>query len=129
MVREKAMNVILWIFQALLAAAFLAAGGMKVSRPIEQLATSMHWVKSVSPGLVRALGAAEALGAIGVILPEVTHMLTWLTPLAAAGLAVVMVGATVFHLNRREASVVPMNLLLLILALVVAYGRVAVVPA
>ena len=73
------MNAVLWIVQGLLAAAFLAAGLMKSTRPIEALSKQMTWVKSVPPGFVRFIGVAELLGAIGLILPMVTNILPWLS--------------------------------------------------
>ena len=94
------MNATLWIVQGLLAAAFLAAGLMKASRPIEALSKQMSWVTSVPPGFVRFVGVAEVLGAIGLILPMVTNILPWLTVAAGGGLAVVMVGAAGVHRHR-----------------------------
>lgn len=123
------MNATLWIVQGLLAAAFLAAGLMKASRPIEVLSKQMSWVTSVPPGFVRFVGVAEVLGAIGLILPMVTNILPWLTVAAGGGLAVVMVGAAGVHLSRGEGSHVPANVVLLILALFVVVGRIAIAPA
>jgi DoxX-like family len=80
-------------------------------------------------GGVRFIGAAEILGALGLILPLVTGILPWLTVVAAAGLVIIQVAAVIFHLQRGEAKVVPMNLVLLILALAVVYGRAVIVQA
>jgi putative oxidoreductase len=123
------VNVALWVVQGLLALAFLAAGTMKVSQPLESLGKRMQWVNAVSPGGVRFIGAAEILGALGLILPLVTGILPWLTVVAAAGLVIIQVAAVIFHLQRGEAKVVPMNLVLLILALAVVYGRAVIVQA
>lgn len=122
------MNVALWVVQGLLAAAFLLAGGIKLTQPIDTQAKSMDWVRAV-PSLVRFIGTAEVLGAIGLILPMVTHLLPWLTVAAGAGLALVMVSAAAFHLSRGEASRVPVNAVLLILAVFVVIGRWVIVPA
>lgn len=122
------MNIALWVVQALLAVAYLLAGVMKATQPLDSLGKSMRWVKDVPPGLVRFIGVAEFLGAIGLILPLVTGILPGLTVAAAACLVIVQVAAAIFHLSRSEASPVPMNLVLLILALFVTYGRLAVVP-
>jgi uncharacterized membrane protein YphA (DoxX/SURF4 family) len=71
------MNVVLWIVQALLAAEYVLVGGMKAFRPLEQLSKSMTWmawVRAVPAGLVRFIGIAEVLGAIGFVLPMVTSI-------------------------------------------------------
>ena len=122
------MNVVLWIVQGLLAAAFLMAGVMKVTQPIDALGKQMGWVRDVPLGLVRFIGVAEALGAVGLILPLLTGVLPWLTVAAAIALAVVMVFAAVFHLYRAEASRMPASVVLFLLALLVVVGRLAIVP-
>jgi len=122
------MNVVLWIVQALLAAAFVLAGSMKAFRPLEQLSKNMRWVSAVPAALVRFVGIAEVVGAIGLILPMVTNVAPGLTIAAAAGLALVQVCATVFHFSRNEARMVPGNIVLLLLAVFIVIGRVAIVP-
>src|SRR5436305_2582204 len=116
------MNITLWVVQILLALAFAMAGIMKVSQPIDKLETRMGWVKSVGPRGVRLIGTLEILGAIGLILPAVTGILPWLTPVAAIGLALTMIGAMITHGRRAEYSQIGMNVVLLLLALFVAYG-------
>lgn len=97
------MTVILWIINILLAVAFLGAGVMKVSQPKDRLqANGMNWVENTSQGAVKALGTAEFLGALGLILPKAFGIATWLTPLAALCLLGVMVGAVSIHLRRKE---------------------------
>ncbi|HEV2460674.1 MAG TPA: DoxX family protein [Ktedonobacterales bacterium] len=122
------MTVVLWIVQGLLALAYLMAGGMKASRPIAALSKSMAWVRSVPPGFVRSIGVAEVLGAIGIILPLATGVLPWLTVAAAVGLVIVQVCAIAFHLARGETQRLAMNAVLLLLAVFVVVGRVALVP-
>ena len=117
------MNITLWVLQALLALVFLMAGFMKTFQPLDTLAKRMSWVSKVPAVLARLLGIAELLGAIGLILPSLTHILPWLTALAAVGLALIMIGATVFHASRREFSGTGVTIILLILAALVAYGR------
>lgn len=118
------MNVVLWIIAGLLAAAFLAAGLMKVNGKREQLVEKMPWVNDFSQGQVKGIGAVEVLGAIGLILPGATGIATILTPLAALGLALTMAGAVVVHLRRGDGfgAAVP-SLVLGLLAAVVAWGR------
>ena len=118
------MNIVLWIIAGLLAAAFAAAGLMKLTQPKAKLAASgMAWTEDFSDGAVKGIGAVEVLGAIGLILPAATGIATVLTPLAAAGLALTMVGAAVTHLRRGEGSMVPINVVLGGLAVFVAVMR------
>src|SRR5438270_10123428 len=122
------MNIVLWVVQILLALAFGMAGIMKVSQPIDKLETRMGWVKSVGPRGVRLIGTLEILGAIGLILPAVTGILPWLTPVAAIGLALTMIGAMITHGRRGEFSNMGFNLVLLLLAVFIVYGRFVAVP-
>ena len=116
------MNIVLWIIAGLLAAAFLAAGGMKLTQPKEKLAASgMGWTEDFSGGTVKLIGLLEVLAGIGLILPAALDIVPVLVPLAAAGLVIVMIGAIVVHVRRKE-PVIP-QALLLVLAAVVAWGR------
>ena len=118
------MNITLWIIAGLLAVAFLAAGAMKLAQPKAKLAESgMAWTEDFSDSQVKLIGLAEVLGAIGLVLPAATGIATFLTPLAAAGLAVTMAGAAITHLRRGEGSMVPINVVLGGLALFVAVMR------
>ena len=118
------MNVVLWIVAGLLAVAFLGAGLMKLAQPREKLVESgMGWAGDFSPGAVKAIGALEVLGALGLILPALLDIATVLVPLAAVGLALVMVGAIVVHARRKETPMVVTNVILLALAVFVAWGR------
>ena len=122
------MNIALWIVQILLALAFAMAGIMKVTQPIDRLETRMGWVKDVGPRGVRLIGSLEILGAIGLILPAVTGILPWLTPVAAVGFVLTMVGAMITHGRRGEYSGIGVNVVLLLLALIVVYGRFVIIP-
>jgi putative oxidoreductase len=117
------MKYALWIVQVLLALVFLATSAMKLLMPIDQLAANMEWVNAVPELLVRFIGLAEVAGALGLILPAATRVQPQLTPLAAAGLALIMVLAAIFHLSRGEAPLVIANAVLFALAAFVAYGR------
>ncbi len=118
------MNVTLWIIAGVLAAGFLAAGLMKIASPPEKLVTSgMAWAGDFPPGVVKAIGAAEVLGAVGLILPAAINIAPVLVAWAATGLAVTMLGAAVVHARRKETQMIPASLVLLILAAVVAWGR------
>ena len=117
------MNLALWLAAVLLAVAFLAAGLTKLTRDKAALAERMAWVEDYSAGQVRAIGAVEVLGAIGVVLPALVGPWPWLVPWAATGLALVMVGAAVVNVRHHEASHIVVNAVLLALALFVAWGR------
>src|SRR6476661_6993061 len=117
------MNIALWVIAGLLAAVFLAAGITKLTQPKEKLATMMSWTKDRSAGEVKALGALEILAAIGLILPAALHIVPVLVPLAALGLVVVMIGAAFTHARRNEYQAIGANVVLLLLAAVVVWGR------
>jgi uncharacterized membrane protein YphA (DoxX/SURF4 family) len=118
------MNVVLWIIAGLLAVAFLGAGLMKLAQPKEKLATSgMGWTEDFSTGAIKGIGALEVLAAIGLILPAALDIVPILTPLAAAGLVIIMIGAAVVHGRRKENQMIGANLVLLVLAAVVTWGR------
>ena len=121
-------NIALWIVQILLALAFVMAGSLKATQPIEKLATNMGFVKDFAPWTVRVIGVLEILGAIGLILPAVTGIWPWLTPVAAIGLVLTMVGAMITHGRHGEFPNMGTNVVLLLLALFVVYGRFVVAP-
>ena len=122
------MKYVLWVLQVLLGLAFVAAGFPKLIQPYAELAQQLAWVSDVPEGFVRFIGVAEVLGGLGLILPAATRILPWLTSVAAAGLALDMLLATLFHLVRGEGGVGVVPLLLGLLAALVAYGRWRVVP-
>jgi uncharacterized membrane protein YphA (DoxX/SURF4 family) len=121
------MNIALWIVQVLLAGMFLMAGVMKAFQ-YERAKASLPWVKDVPRGLVTFIGISELLGGLGLLLPALTGILPWLTSLAGAGLALIMILAIGFHASRREVPAIGFNLVLLALAAFVAYGRFLIVP-
>ena len=121
------MNIVLWVLQVLLGGMFIMAGVMKAFS-YERAKASLPWVKDVPRGLVTFIGIAELLGGLGLLLPAITGILPWLTPLAAAGLALIMLLAMGFHASRREWSAIGINVVLFILAAFVAYGRFLIVP-
>ena len=107
----------LWIAQIVLAAAFGMAGAMKTFLPIEKLGEKMAGMDDI-PDQARFIGLVEIAGALGMILPMLTGILPWLTPLAALGFAAIQVLAMFFHARRNElARKLPANLGLLALAL------------
>jgi uncharacterized membrane protein YphA (DoxX/SURF4 family) len=117
------MSLTLWIIQVCLAAVFATAGLTKLVQPKEKLVTGLPWVGQFPAPAVKLIGLADLLGGIGVIAPTATGILPWLAPLAAAGLATMMVLAVLTHARRREPRSVGFNLILLSLAVTVAIGR------
>ena len=118
------MNTVLWIIQGLLAALFVFAGGMKLVMPIAEMTKDM-----ALPGpFLRFIGVAEVLGGLGLVLPGLTGIRTGLTPLAAAGLVIIMIGATVvsFLIGGVGSALFP--LLVGLLLVFVAYQRARVTP-
>lgn len=122
------MNIALWIVQGLVALAFLLAGFMKTFMPLETLKKNMTWANDLPAALVRFIGVAELLGAIGLIVPAVTGIQSWLTVAAAGGLVLVMLLAAIFHASRREYSHIGANVVLLLLAAFVLVGRWVLAP-
>jgi uncharacterized membrane protein YphA (DoxX/SURF4 family) len=112
-------SVRLWIAQGLLAALFLFAGGMKLVMPLDLLAQQSHL-----PGLfMRFIAVCETLGALGLILPGLLRIRPGLTPLAAVGLAIIMIGATVTTLMRGEVAPALLPFVVGLLSTFVAHGR------
>ena len=118
------MTYALWIVQGLLAALFLFAGGMKLVLPLDKLAGPV-----ALPGwFVRFIGVAEVLGGLGLILPGILRIRTGLTPLAAAGLVIIMIGATAVTLLGGELVGAVISIVVGLLAAFVAYGRWRLAP-
>jgi uncharacterized membrane protein YphA (DoxX/SURF4 family) len=118
------MTVALWIVQGLLALLFLFAGVMKLYMTVEEMTKDIPM-----PGaFLRFIAVAEMLGAIGLILPGLLRIKPGLTPLAAAGLAIIMIGATVVTLTTGAVAMALIPLVVGILAVFVAYGRWRVAP-
>ena len=119
------MNTVLWIVQGILVVMFLMVGMMKLMQPKEKMAEKMGWVEDFSQAQVRGIGTLEVMGAMGLVLPMLTGIAPILTPFAAIGLALTMVGAFMTHMRRKD-PMVPMgvmNIMLFAMAVFVAYGR------
>jgi hypothetical protein len=118
------VNVALWVVQGLLAALFLFAGGAKLVMPLDQ----MEGPVALPGWFMRFLGVAEVLGALGLVLPGLLRIRPGLTPLAAAGLVIIMIGATVITWVGGMVGVALMNVVVALLAAFVAYGRWRLAP-
>jgi uncharacterized membrane protein YphA (DoxX/SURF4 family) len=119
------MNVVLWALQSLLAVAFLAHGWFFLSPPVNMVELMNA---SIPPAFRIFIGVAEVLAAVGLTLPGITRILPRLVPCAAAGLMIVMIGATVLHLARGEYSSAATTAVLLVVLTFVAYLRWKVKP-
>jgi len=122
---EVIVNLALWIIAGVLAFAFAGSGIMKLVQSKDKLVASPTggWAADWSPASIKLVGVAEILGAIGLILPAALHVTPILVPLAAVGLIFVMIGAAVVHSRRHELPNVAINVILLLLAAFVAWGR------
>ncbi len=122
------MTVVLWILQALLALLFAANGIRKLTQSAEALGKTAPALRAIPMGLVRFIGTAELLGAIGLIVPSAIRIAPVLTPSAAAGLALLMVCATTFHVARKEYAHSGVTAVIMVLTVFVLYGRLALAP-
>lgn len=122
------VKIVLWVVSALMAAFFLLVGGFKLVLPAGDLAESAGDVPVV---LLRLAGATEVLGALGLVLPAATRILPILTPVAATGLALQMVGAIITNIAVGTYSAIPITAVLMVLSAWIAwlrFGRYAVEP-
>jgi uncharacterized membrane protein YphA (DoxX/SURF4 family) len=124
-VPSRAMNVALWILQALLAVVFLLHGWLMVAPPAEMVAMINA---QLGAGFRMFIGVAELLAVVGLILPSATRILPFMTSVAAAGLMIVMGSATIFHVARGESASAISAAVLFVLITIVAYARWKVAP-
>ena len=119
------MNIVAWILSGLLALVYVGAGGSKAFSSYEKTIAPprMAWAKDFSPAQIKAIGAIEVAGGLGVILPWLTGIARVLTPVAAVGLAVVAIGALIVHARRSEKEGYPVNIVLFVVAVAVAVIR------
>jgi DoxX-like family len=120
------MNVLLWVAQGVVAAVFLASGVMKLVTANKNVADPAPLL--ATPAQRLTMGAVDLLGAFGVVLPAATGILPVLTPVAAVGTGVVSVGATLIHGSRREPGETAVTAVLLVLSVLIAWGRFGPYP-
>ena len=120
---RRGLRITLWVLQVALALFFMMVGYSHALAPFDQVAQEAVWMQHVPRALSLFIGYAELAGGLGLIIPAATRIAPWLTPLAALGLATIMILALLFHIVRGEASVVGFHALLAALALLVAWGR------
>jgi hypothetical protein len=123
----KKTNIAFWVVQVLLAAFYGVFGFIKATQPILVLDQMMNgWPSTMPDHLVRFIGTCEILGAIGLmiaIIPSLRGIARWAAPAAAIGLSLVQCLAIPFHVHRHELQMLPLNAVLLLLALLIVWGR------
>lgn len=120
------MNIALWIVAGLLSVAYVGSGGLKVILSKEKIAATgpaAAWVEDFRPGTVKTIGVLELVGGLGLVLPPLFGVATDLVPLAALGLAMIMVGAAATRITRREYRLLVADLTYLALISFVVWGR------
>jgi hypothetical protein len=127
------MNTTIWVFQAVLATMMLLAGVFKLisnnAELIEKGNGRMDWAEDLSEGSVTMIGVVEFLIGLGLILPQLLDILPWLTPLAAIGAVLTMLGALGLHLKRKDNfKSFAINMIILSFAVFIAYGRFGLFP-
>jgi uncharacterized membrane protein YphA (DoxX/SURF4 family) len=123
------VNVVLWVAAGVLAAVFMAAGAIKLTRSQKAMvAAGLGWAEDFPLVAIRAIGLAEVLAAVGLLVPPAVGVAGVLAPLAAIGLALLMAGAAVVHGRRGEWLPVGVNVGLGLLAVFVAWGRLGPHP-
>jgi uncharacterized membrane protein YphA (DoxX/SURF4 family) len=119
------MNIALWILQLVVGAFFVYHMTLLLRPNPARLRQGMNWILEMPSGLRIFAGVAEGLAGIALIFAGLIAPIDWLVPFAAAGLVLLMIGAIVFHLSRREYPNIALNAVLLLLAAFIAYGRFA----
>lgn len=120
---SKAINSSLWIAQSVLAVIFFLTGSMKLTLPIEKISEILPWAANAPEELIRFIGLSELLGAAGLILPAALSIKPFLTPLAAACLAIVMLAAAAFHFLRGEFSHIAVPVTMFLMSVFIVRGR------
>jgi len=125
---SNVLNIALWTVQVILAVLFLTLGVLKTVWAVEQLAALMPWTAGVLLNFVRFVGITEILGAVGLLAPSIFRINPVLTPLGATGIAVIMILSVPFHIYRGDGSQLGLNVLFLLMAVFIAWGRLIKVP-
>lgn len=119
---SRTMNISLWVAQVLIALTLIWAAYTKLLQPMEETAKILPWAKD-NPGLLKFTGIFDLLGSLGIMLPAALRIQPKLTVLAAYGIIALMISASIFHISRDEASLIGMNVVFLLLAVFIAWGR------
>ncbi|GAB4037445.1 DoxX family protein [Spirosoma jeollabukense] len=125
---SKAIHLILWVAQVVLAATFIWAAAMKLFQPVEKLAALWPWTGQIPGIVVKLTGLIDLVGAIGLILPSLLRIKPQLTPIAAIGVIALMLCASIFHIARGEAAQIGANIVFAGMAAFIAWGRFTKAP-
>lgn len=125
--QSKALNVLLWISQGLIALTLIWAAYAKLLQPIEETAKMLPWALD-NPKLLTFTGIIDLLGGIGIIVPAALKIQPKLSVYAAYGTIALMITASIFHISRGESSLIGLNIFFLILAMFVVWGRTKKAP-
>ena len=120
---SKKLHTALWVTQVILAVTLIWAGSIKLFQAVDQVAAMWPWAAQVPVALLRFTGIIDLLGAAGLILPELLRVQQKLTSLAAIGIIILMICASIFHISRGETSVIGVNLVFAVFAAFIAWGR------
>lgn len=120
--KHRVIHIGLWIAQVMVALLLIWGAYAKLAMPMEELSQMMPWA-SESPTLLKFTGFVDLLGGLGLILPALFKIQPKLTVYAAYGTILLMIAASIFHINRGEVAQVGMNLVILLLAVFIAWGR------
>lgn len=119
---NKALNILLWVAQVLLASSMVWAACMKLLKPADELAAMWPWT-AAHPALVKMTGVLDLLGALGLVLPGLLRMQPRLTVYSAYAIIALMIAASIFHIVRGEANLIGVNIFFAVLAVLIAWGR------
>ena len=120
---SKTRNILLWVAQIILAGSLLWGGAVKLFQPIEKLSAMWPWTAQVPVALLKFTGLVDLAGALGLILPMLLHTKEKVTSLTAMCIMFLMIAASIFHISRGEASVIGANMVFLLIAAFIAWGR------
>jgi uncharacterized membrane protein len=125
---KKTTQILLWIAQILLSLCLGWAGIVKLFQPVEQLEMMWPWTGEVSPASVKLTGIIDLLGALGLLIPSLFRFKPVLTPIAAIGVILLMIAASVFHICRGEGYQIGFNSVVAVISAFIAYGRLKLAP-
>ena len=119
---SKTLNIALWVAQLVIASSLVWASMLKLFQPIEKLSAMWPWVAQVPVMVVKLTGIVDLLGALGLVMPQLLGK-SKLTAIAAIGIIVLMVSASIFHLSRGEGYLIGVNIMFAVIAAVIVWGR------
>jgi hypothetical protein len=125
---SRGIHIALWLVQIILSVSLIWAASLKFFQSIESLAAMWPWAGDIPPVLVRLTGVPDTLVGIGLVLPALWRIKPKLTPIAAVGLILLMVCASIFHMVRAEGAQIMPNIIFAVLAAFVAWGRFLKAP-